>query len=381
MTSYSSEESQALATKLLAIEIIHELLANTTSGHLATALVEQMRELSGARTVIALEHPLVGTSHRILAIEPSRRAAEYSPELLNKYCQNCNDLSKLPDTTLVMPLKAAGELLGALVFIGLPMPDRKGELVRTLQSIIPSVAMALRNAIFQEQLEQKVQERTRDLAHMLEEKEVLLRELYHRTKNTLGVITSLLMLKGAEYADNDGVQKLVRSVEQRIRAIALVHDQLYRSQDLSCVDMGEYLPELLKQLAQTYGQSTDQVNCAVEIGDQYLLFDTVIPFGLIITELISNSCRYARQPLQNLVINLQLQDMGADQLSFIFRDNGPGLSPTELGTPYHIHGKTHGLQVVRALVEHQMGGTMTFGAGPGFELTIYFPLNLYGRRV
>ena len=230
------------------------------------------------------------------------------------------------------------------------------------------------------QLTREITERKKaeDALHAsLQEKETLLRELYHRTKNTLQVIRSMLLLQSAKTPNNAQVQKLVKDTDNRILAIALVHQKLYQSQDLSRIQMQEYLNELAQLIIQSYMPTAHNISLLVESENLALLLDTAIPCGLIVHELLSNSLKYAFPDQRDGEISIRLSRNGADNFVLSMVDNGVGVPQG-----FDFRGQdTLGLQMVCAIAEHQMQGEVRFTGAQGVACTIQFPDALYTERV
>lgn len=211
----------------------------------------------------------------------------------------------------------------------------------------------------------------------LAEKEILLRELYHRTKNTLQVILSMLQLQAIKMPDCGAVQKLVKDTESRIMAMSLVHQKLYQSQDLSRIPMQAYLEDLARLIMQGYGAAAQHVSLAVDSEPVSLLIDTAIPCGLVVTELLTNALKYAFPDNRPGTLSIRVFRNAAGNLELWFADDGVGVSP---GFDFRNQA-TLGLRTLLAIAEHQMQGSVTFASDQGVTCTIEFPDTLYTERV
>ena len=229
-------------------------------------------------------------------------------------------------------------------------------------------------------LERDIAERMRveeQLKASLAEKQVLLRELYHRTKNTLQVIRSMLVLQAAKTPANAEVQKLVRDAENRILAISLVHQKLYQSHDLSRINIAEYLEELAQLILKSYRITPQSIALAFDIEALPLLLDTAIPCGLIVHELLSNAIRHAFVDGRNGEIAIKLFRNAGGKLELHIGDNG-------VGVPQGFNFRQQqslGLQMAFAIAEHQMQGTVRVTGDNGVRYVIEFPDTLYQERV
>ncbi|BDI14248.1 hypothetical protein ANSO36C_00500 [Nostoc cf. commune SO-36] len=201
------------------------------------------------------------------------------------------------------------------------------------------------------------------------EKEVLLKEIYHRVKNNLQVISSLLNLQSAYIKDKDDLVIFQQS-QQRIASIALVHEKLYQSQDLARIDFGEYIQDLVASLFAAYEVNEDAIALRINIEEQVFLgLDTAIPCSLIIHELVSNSLKYAFTRDNNGTISIKIEKIINNNLTLIVSDNGIGL-------PANFDFKklaSLGWELVDALT-HQLAGNINIIGATGVECQITFPL-------
>ncbi len=215
------------------------------------------------------------------------------------------------------------------------------------------------------------------LRTLLKEKDVLLRELYHRTKNNMQVIRAMLLLQAAKMPENEQAQKLVKDTENRIMVMALVHQKLYQSHDLSRVPIQDYIGELAQLIMQSYTTTAQNISLAVEVENLSLLLDTAIPCGLILNELLSNALKYAFPDHRHGKISIRLFRNESKNMELLFVDNGVGVPPG-----FDFRGQdTLGLQTVIAIAEHQMQGRVRFTGEQGVTCTIEFPDTLYSERV
>jgi PAS domain S-box-containing protein len=219
-------------------------------------------------------------------------------------------------------------------------------------------------------------DRERALRNAIEEKDTLLRELYHRTKNSMHLIRSVLMLKAGENPTSD-VQRVVQETERRIHTIAMVHDKLYQRGDLSHIRMSEYLPELVDLLLSSHDGETRNISIDLDVQDVELLIDTAIPCGLVITELMTNALNHAFPGKNAGTITLRLRRASEGHIELLFCDDGVGVSPDcdlrEL--------QTMGIRTIVSLVEHQLQGHVSFETTGGLCARVTCRDDLYGARV
>ncbi|MFC1569370.1 histidine kinase dimerization/phosphoacceptor domain -containing protein [bacterium] len=200
----------------------------------------------------------------------------------------------------------------------------------------------------------------------LEEKEILLKEIHHRVKNNLQVICSLLYLQSKKAKDNEAIEMLKES-QNRIKAMALIHEKLYQSEDIVHVDFSEYINSLTSYLIKSYCVNSWDITINKEIGNVEINIDKAIPCGLIINELISNSLKHAFPDASKGEIDIQIDSINSDQVMMHVKDNG-------IGMPEGIDIKkvnTLGLRLINTLVE-QLEGTMEINRNKGTEYNIIF---------
>lgn len=165
----------------------------------------------------------------------------------------------------------------------------------------------------------------------------------------------------------DEIQEMFKTAQSRIRTMALIHEKLYQSQDLSKIDLSQYIRNLTVHLLNIYRTDPKKVNLNIEIGDVYLDINTAIPCGLIINELVSNSLKYAFPGKRNGMIRLELNKDKKGNHVLLVADNGVGL-PEELDVGAT---DTLGLQLVNDLTK-QIQGKLTLERKPGTIFKIVF---------
>ena len=199
----------------------------------------------------------------------------------------------------------------------------------------------------------------------LREKELLLKEIHHRVKNNLQITSSLLRLQAAKIPDA-AVRQLLRESQDRIRSMALVHEMLYRSQDLARVDFPQYVRALVPQLFRSYNPG-GRIRYRVEIDEIVFGVDLAVPCGLIINELVANALKHAfpGDRRGEICVRMRLEQ---DRYRLSVEDDGigfpAGLDVSQTGTL--------GLQLVRTLTE-QIGGRLQEKTGQGTAFIIDLP--------
>ncbi len=202
----------------------------------------------------------------------------------------------------------------------------------------------------------------------LQEKEILLKEIHHRVKNNMQVISSLLELQGA-YIDEPRYQSMFAECQHRVRSMALIHEHLYRSQNLSTLDFSEHLRELIAMLIHSYSPENIQVDIDAEA--VMLDLDTAIPLGLILNELVSNVLKHAFPNGRSGTLTIQLHAQDQETLCLAVLDNGVGL-PADLQWE---KAQSLGLKMVRTLTR-QIRGLLHVRCDGETEIAIHFPAPL-----
>ena len=206
----------------------------------------------------------------------------------------------------------------------------------------------------------------------LREKDVLIKEIHHRVKNNLQVVSSLLFLQSKQITD-DAAKSMFQDSRDRIKSIALVHEKMYRSESFSQVNFGEYIRSLSHSLYQVHHVDPGKVDFFLDLDDVPLSMEQAIPCGLIVNELISNALKYAFPKsvtkAKKIEVKIKAKENGIVEL--IVRDNGVGL-PKE----FDIH-KTDslGLKLVATLAENQLDGELKLNRRYGTKFTIRFKIS------
>ncbi|MFN6485273.1 MULTISPECIES: PAS domain S-box protein [unclassified Nostoc] len=219
-------------------------------------------------------------------------------------------------------------------------------------------------AIHQDITEQKQAEEK--IKASLKEKEVLLKEIHHRVKNNLGIVSSLLQMQCRRTQD-PVVTAILRDSQNRIASIALVHEKLYRSEDLADIDFAQYIPDLTTHLFDSYNVSSSQIKLNIQVDNASLDIETAIPCALIINELVSNALKYAFIGNRGGEIQVKFSQESDRTLILIIRDNGVGL-PKNFDSK---KAKTLGITLVQGLVK-QLRGKLEIDSQHGTQFKITF---------
>jgi|CXWL01.1.fsa_nt_gi PAS domain S-box-containing protein len=204
------------------------------------------------------------------------------------------------------------------------------------------------------------------LAASLREKETLLREVHHRVKNNLQVISSLLRFQSKKVTDPTALIAF-QDGQDRLKSMMLVHEKLYRSEGLACIDFGDYVRALTEGVCQSYKHLRAKVHVVVESEPVTLPVEIALPSGMILTELLTNALKYAFPGEVRGTVRIQVL-AGMGRFSLTVEDTGVGL-PEGLDIE---HPTTFGLQLVKGLAV-QLNGALTLRRGRGAAMTVDIP--------
>lgn len=216
-----------------------------------------------------------------------------------------------------------------------------------------------------------------ELRKTITERETLLRELYHRTKNNMNVIISLINLQASSLAHEGNFVQMFRDLQSRIMSMSLVHEMLYRSKDLSHVKLNDYVNDLTKALLVAYKTRRNAVDLRLDIGDFALSIDTLIPCGLIINELMTNSLKYAFTDGRHGEIGISGRMSPEGEIELVYRDNGVGF-PEGFDPKAN---RTLGLKLIRGLMSSQLRGTVDISGSPEPVFSFRFREPDYKQRI
>jgi PAS domain S-box-containing protein len=208
----------------------------------------------------------------------------------------------------------------------------------------------------------------------LKEKEILLKEVHHRVKNNLQVISSLLKLQ-SEYINDKNDREIFRESQNRVRTMALIHEKLYRSHDLARIDFGDYVQNLTSSLLLTYNVNKHKIKLKYNIEKIFFDVDTAIPCGLLINELVSNCIKHAFGKDDSGEIKIELYTDEDNCYSMIVKDNGKGFPETV----DFRNTKTLGMQLVVTLAD-QLDAVVSMDNHVGTSFLIKFKEIKYKER-
>ncbi len=459
MTNNKKLDPAVLASQLIAIEFITDLLATTDINEMSQKLTEYVHELIGARTVMLLVVNSDNNSMKMMNACPTRRSTLFSQDELNCFLPNCKAwdlphntvliadehplkevlLKVKIDSLLCFPLLAAGEIIGILILLGIPSTNRVQEIKEIVSHISTPIGFAIKNSLVHQRIEEQalemtllsenlesiVRDKTRELERTNEtlnksrlaalnlmqdavearkkaelitvdlqkeiqerklveeqiqesllEKETLLRELYHRTKNNMQNISSLLQLQ-MNQSENPEVSEIVKDAISRINSMSLVQTKLYQSKNLSKINLAEYVEDLVNLTITNYIYIKDKIIAIFDMESFDVLIDTVMPFGLVLNELLTNTLKHAFPGDRKGVISISLKKNETNIVTFIYSDNGIGL-PQDFDLKA---SNSLGLSLIKNIGENQMEGNFEIMETEGLTYKIVFNIALYKDRL
>jgi PAS domain S-box-containing protein len=221
---------------------------------------------------------------------------------------------------------------------------------------------ALQNEIFEHKIDEE------KIKASLKEKDVLLKEIHHRVKNNMQIISSMLGLQ-SNFTQEKAIINMLKDSQNRIKSMALIHEKLYQSNNMAAINFPEYVNSLISNLNNSYNSDIKNISIVPNVENVSFNIDLAIPLGLIINELISNSFKHAFSDRTNGEIILNLNKLNDNYYRLEIRDNGIGF-PEE----FNINNlKSLGLQLVTVLVE-QINGKLIIEQGNGSTFLIEFPV-------
>ncbi|MGE0020579.1 MAG: histidine kinase dimerization/phosphoacceptor domain -containing protein [Draconibacterium sp.] len=214
--------------------------------------------------------------------------------------------------------------------------------------------------------EKKRQEAEDNMKKSLSEKDVLLREVHHRVKNNMQIISSILSMQSRNI-DDPRLQEILQESQNRIHSMALIHENLYNHKSLANIMFSTYIKSLTGNIARTYSNQQANIQFDYQIDDAYLPMDIAIPCGLIINELISNSFKYAFVNRPSGIISIHFKNIRDNEYTLIVADNGVGIPP-DINV---LKTKSLGMKILHRLVQ-QIDGEIANDFSNGTKFIIHF---------
>ena len=201
---------------------------------------------------------------------------------------------------------------------------------------------------------------------MLEEKKMLLKEVHHRVKNNLTIISSLLSMH-TDSLESEKDISIFKSCQNRIASMSKMHEQLYQAEDLRHISMRDYITSIVQTVHDTYQRDGIKVELDFDIDDLHLDMDSSVPVGLIVNELVSNSFKHAFTNGKNGRVEVSLKQQENGVMRLHIRDDGKGVTDeTAL-----FKSPSLGFTLVQALAD-QLSGTLEISGSSGFDVSLTF---------
>lgn len=205
-----------------------------------------------------------------------------------------------------------------------------------------------------------------EIQESLKQKEILLKEVHHRVKNNLQVISSILSLQSS-FVEDEEMLNILRESQNRVRSMSDIHEHLYQSEDFSKINFSNYIKKLGSNLIETYRTNT-KVILSLELEEVEIGLDQAIPCGLLVNEIISNSLKYAWKDIGKGIFSIKLsENKESDEVTLELSDNGIGL-PLEFS---EMNSDTLGFQLIETLIE-QLDATLSINIENGTKYLIKF---------
>lgn len=253
--------------------------------------------------------------------------------------------------------------------------DELGELAHAFNHMAVELQ---RTTASRKELEGEIAERKQvevSLHKALEDKKTLMREIHHRVKNNMQVISALLRMHGRR-ADDAALQNTFNDCQARITAMALIHEALYESEDLARIDFRIYLKRLCRHLNQVHEARGKGVTLMVDHCDVTLDMDQGVAVGMLIAELVANAFKHAFEPGQAGAVTVGITNTASETIELTVADDGRGLPPDfDIEKPNSL-----GLRLVTAAVTRELGGTIKVAQNSGTRFTIQFNSTIANTR-
>ena len=258
---------------------------------------------------------------------------------------------------LIIPIMVDGEFIGFIGFDNCIYKRKWSVIEQTFLSTAASdLAQAIKRTCSQKQIRAS-----------LKEKEVLLREIHHRVKNNMQVIVSLLRMH-SRMTDDTRLGHIFDDCRDRVNAMSLIHELLYQSENLACIDFKIYLRKLCSNLGQVYGASGKGIAVTMDLCDVELGMDQGVAIGMVVCELVSNAFKHAFPPGKGGDLLISLSSLDREMVELVVQDNGKGL-PEGINI---INPPSLGLRLTVAAVTRELGGSIDVELNNGTRFIIRF---------
>ena len=213
----------------------------------------------------------------------------------------------------------------------------------------------------------KITTMNKKLQNSLEEKEILLKEIHHRVKNNMEIISSLLSMQYRRVED-DEVKYILKQSRSRINTMALVHEFLYLGENLAYINLEDYIKRLVDDIKELYLSNNTYLTVDLNIDKMIFSTNRCIQVGMVLHELCVNALKYAFKEERENLLCIHIRNL-SDKIHFKIRDNGDGLK--DINSLYKTD--SIGMQLIHSIVEDQLDGVIEFQNNKGLECNIFFP--------
>lgn len=316
-------------------------------------------------TILDAEHRVVKVNQAMadsLGVSPEEAISKHCYEVVHGTdypIDNCPHSLLLADGSQHTSEIQEDNLGGYFLVTATPIEDNEGNVVGSVH-----VARDITKRI----------ETENELRKALEDKDVLMKEIHHRVKNNLAVMSSLLNLQ-SRYITDEAVRDIFKDSQSRAKTMALIHEKLYRSGDLKRINIKEYIEDLSRNLSHIHLPKHHDVDLILDLENLMLDVDTAIPLGLIINELLTNSMKHAFPGNKKGIIKVYFRKLEDDELLLEVKDNGIGL-PSDFKVE---NSDSLGLRLIYSLTD-QINGQIEVNGCDGADFSIKFSERKPGRN-
>jgi two-component sensor histidine kinase len=230
------------------------------------------------------------------------------------------------------------------------------------------IARSLRYATERGRIEKELKKNRDSLEELVAEKETLLREIHHRVKNNLQLISGLLDMTRMNSAD-ESTNSILTDILLKIQTMAQIHTRLYESKQIGKINITDQCRDQITALSDIFSHEGHDIRCTINPDEIFLPVDQALPCALVINEILSNAFKHAFKGRESgtIEISVVLED---DRIKIIIRDNGVGL-PDNFDI---CRSGSLGITLIRTIVQHQLKGTLQFASRHGTEIRMEFPV-------
>lgn len=218
--------------------------------------------------------------------------------------------------------------------------------------------------IVQDITEQKIIQQV--IEKSISEKETLLKEIHHRVKNNMQVISSLLNLQ-ANIIQDEKLKEILHDSKERIHSMAVIHDLLYRNHDVSMINFSDYISQLANELRASYSRTEKEISLKIDMPSVHYEIDLAVPLGLIINEILTNAFKHAFTEQNSGVVEIVLNRVNDKTSKLQIVDNGKGFNPSLIESNQSL-----GMMIIENLT-NQIDGELDLRSNPGgttYEITL-----------